>query len=165
MALAVRIKLLSLEGIEVDGVRPRNSEEDKGNAHGLPGAGVVCDVSKDNGTDSTTADGGDKERSTALGMATETAEGKCEDDGEDAGLCSLLVKSYGFVWWKYSYLKKEHNHEHAQSTPIGTVGATGVGANSCGDEDHDESLESEEHVARLSSEVHDTGSRETTNGE
>jgi hypothetical protein len=38
----------------------------------VSGADLVCDVSKDDGNDRTTADGGDEERGAALGVATDT---------------------------------------------------------------------------------------------
>jgi hypothetical protein len=81
--LSVRVKLLSLGGeVEVDGVRPGESEEDERNAHGVPGADLVGHVAENDGDDSTTADGGDEEGGTALGVATETAKGESEDDWE-----------------------------------------------------------------------------------
>jgi hypothetical protein len=79
MALTVSIQLLSLESVEIDRVRPGNRVEDKRNAHSLPCADVVCDVSEYNGTDGATTDGGDEEGGTALSVATETAECECED--------------------------------------------------------------------------------------
>jgi hypothetical protein len=76
MALAVRIELFSLKGVEVDGVRPGDGVEDEGNAHSLPRADVVCDVAENDGANGTTAYGRDEEGGTALGVPTETAEGK-----------------------------------------------------------------------------------------
>jgi hypothetical protein len=64
-----------------------------------------------------------------------------------------------------SYLEEEHDHQHAQSAPVGTVNTTGVGSNGSRNEDHDEGLESEEHVAGLSSPVHYTSGGKATNGE
>jgi hypothetical protein len=46
--------------------------EDKRNAHSVPGANLVGDVAEDDGDDGTTADGGDEERCTALGVASKT---------------------------------------------------------------------------------------------
>lgn len=45
----------------------------------MPGANLIGDVSENDGDDGTTADGGDEERSTALGVATESTESERED--------------------------------------------------------------------------------------
>ena len=147
MALAVSIELSTLGKVEVDGVAPRNGEEDERDAHGLSRTNAISHVTEDDRSDGTTADGGDEERGTALGVATETAEGKSKDDWEDARL------------------EEEHNHEHAQTTPVGTVLASSVCSNSRGDEDHDQRLKGKEHVARLATKVHESSSSETTDGE
>jgi hypothetical protein len=71
--LGVRIELLRLGGeVEVDRIRPGECKEDEGNAHGVPGADLVGNVSENDWDDCTTTDGGNEEGSTALGMATET---------------------------------------------------------------------------------------------
>jgi hypothetical protein len=71
---------------------------------------VVSNVAKNDRADSTTANGGDEERSTTLGVATETTESKGEDDGEDARL------------------EEEYDHQHAKTSPVGTSGASSVGS-------------------------------------
>jgi hypothetical protein len=147
MALAVSIELTALDQVEVEGVRPSDSEEDERDAHSLPGTDVISNVAEDDGTNGTTADGGDEERSTALGVATETAESKGEDDGEDARL------------------EEEDNHQHAETSPVGTGGASSVCANGGADEYHDEGLESEQNVTRLAAVVHESGCGETSDGE
>jgi hypothetical protein len=48
--------------------------EDERDAHSMSGADLVGDVSKDNGNDGTTADGGDKEGGTTLGVATKSTK-------------------------------------------------------------------------------------------
>jgi hypothetical protein len=40
----------------------------------VSGADLVCDVSENDGDDRTTADGGDQERGTALGVASDAAK-------------------------------------------------------------------------------------------
>lgn len=45
----------------------------------MPGADPVGDVSENDGDDGTTADGGDEEGGTALGVTTETAESEGEN--------------------------------------------------------------------------------------
>ena len=92
VGVGVCIELLGLGcEVEVDGVRPGESEEDEGDAHGVSGADFVGDVAENDGDDGSTADGRDEEGGTALGVATETAERKSEDDWKDAGLNMILV--------------------------------------------------------------------------
>jgi hypothetical protein len=75
MALGVSVKLLGLGSkVEVDGVAPREEEKDERNAHGVPGANLVCDVSKNDGDNSAAADRGDEEGGTALGVATKSTQ-------------------------------------------------------------------------------------------
>jgi hypothetical protein len=64
----------------------RGHTEDEGNAHSVSGADLVGDVSEDDGDDRTTADGGDEEGSTALGVATNAAKRECEDYRKDTRL-------------------------------------------------------------------------------
>lgn len=73
-----------------------------------------------------------------------TREG--ENDGEDAGL------------------KEEDNHEHAQTSPVGTT-STRLDANSARDEYNYECLERNEDVAGLSTVIHEAGSCKASNGE
>jgi len=54
--------------------------EDERNAHGMPRANLVGDVSEDDWDDCTTADGGDEEGSTALGVTSKTAQCKRKYD-------------------------------------------------------------------------------------
>jgi hypothetical protein len=54
--------------------------EDERNAHSVPGSNLIGDVSEDDRDDSTTADRGDEEGSTTLGVATETTKRQGEDD-------------------------------------------------------------------------------------
>lgn len=71
MRFGVGIELLGLGGeVEVEWERPRESEEDQRNAHGMPGADLICHVSEDDGDDGTTTNGGDEERSAALCVTT-----------------------------------------------------------------------------------------------
>ena len=147
VGLGVSIELLALGNVEVQRVGPGDGEEGKRDTHGLSGSDEIGDVSKDDRADGATADGGDEEGGTALGVATETTEGEGEDDGEDAGL------------------EEEDDVEHADTAPVGGGGAARVGANGGGDEDHDEGLEGEEHVTGLTAKVHDTGGGEATDGE
>lgn len=147
MALAVSIELGALDHVEVDGVRPGNREEDERDAHSLPGTDAVSNIAENDGANGTTADGGDEERSTALSVASETAECKGKDDGEDAGL------------------EEENDHQHAETSPVRTGGAASVGANRSADEDHDQGLESEEDVTGLAAVVHESGCCETSDGE
>jgi hypothetical protein len=78
--LSVGIELGSLVcEVEVDGERPRKSEEDQWNAHGVSGADLVGNVAENDGDDCATADGGDEEGCTTLGVASETAKGESED--------------------------------------------------------------------------------------
>ena len=71
--LAVCIKLLALVKVEVDGITPRDEEEDEWNAHSLAGTDPIRNVAKDDWNNGTATDGGDEEGSAALGMATETS--------------------------------------------------------------------------------------------
>jgi len=147
MALAVSIELGALDHVKVDGVRPGNREEDERDAHSLSCSDAVSNVAENDGANGTTADGGDEERSTALGVASETAECKGEDDGEDAGL------------------EEEDDHQHAETSPVGSGGAASVGADRSADKDHDQGLESEEYVTGLAAVVHESGCCETSDGE
>lgn len=79
MRLGVGVELLALVKVEVDGVGPGNREEDEGNAHGLSGANTVGDVTKDDRTHGTTADGGNDEGGTTLGVATESTKSEGEN--------------------------------------------------------------------------------------
>jgi hypothetical protein len=163
MALGVSIELLGLgREVEVDGVAPREEEEDERNAHGVPGADLVGDVSEDDGDDGAAANGGDEEGGSALGVATESTKSclalvyvmgmsagggeptESEDDWEDAGF------------------EEECDHQHGETTPVGSVSAAGVDADGSGDEYHDERHKGHEHDARLAANVHDTCSGETT---
>ena len=132
MALAVSIELGALDRVEVDGVRPGNREEDERDAHSLSCADAVSNVAENDGANGTTADGGDEERGTALGVATETAECKGEDDGEDAGL---------------------EEEDHAQH---GDGGVAGGGDTGC-DEDDAPGEEAQQDEARLDPLHHQTG--------
>ena len=147
MALTVSIELTALDQVKVDGVRPGDREEDERDAHSLPGTDVISNVAKNDRTDSTTANGGDEERSTTLGVATETTESKGEDDGEDARL------------------EEEYNHQHAKTSPVGTSGASSVGSYGCRDEYHNKCLESEKDVTGLAAIVHESSCGETSDGE
>lgn len=148
MGLGVSVKLLGLAGeVEVDGVRPSESEEDERDAHGVPGANLIGNIPKNDGDDGTTADGGDEEGGTTLGVATETTKGEGEDDGEDAGL------------------EEEHDHEHGKTAPVRSGSTTRVDTDGGSDEDHDHGLEDQEDDTRLSTNVHEPSSCETTDCE
>jgi hypothetical protein len=69
-------------------------------------------------------------------------------------------------WKAYNAgLEEEHNHEHGKTSPVRTVGSTGVDTNGCADEDHDQGLEEHEHNTGLAAKVHETSSGETTGSE
>jgi hypothetical protein len=142
----VCVKFLGLEHIEVDWETPSNDEECKGNNQGLAGSDLVCNISEDGWDDGTTAYGSDEERSSALGVATESTEGESEDGWEDARL------------------EEEHEHEHSETAPVGFGGATGVCSNGGSNEHHDERLIGEKDVTWLG-DVHQSSGGETTNGE
>jgi hypothetical protein len=78
--------------VEVDGVRPGECEEYEGNAHGVSGTDLVCNVAENDWNDRTTADGGDKERRTTLGVTTKSAKCEGKDDRENARLEELEVE-------------------------------------------------------------------------
>lgn len=73
MALTVRIQLGTLVEVEVDGVAPGNEEEDEWDAHGVPGTDFISHVAENDGYNGSTADRGDEEGCSALGVATETS--------------------------------------------------------------------------------------------
>ena len=73
MALGISIELAALDDVEVDGVTPGDCEEGQRHAHRLSCTDLISYVSEDSGNDSATADRGDEERSTTLGVATETS--------------------------------------------------------------------------------------------
>jgi len=75
VGLIVGVELLRLEDVEVDGERPSNDEEGERYDHSDASAGLIGDVTKDGWDDGTTADGGNEEGSTTLGVATEATEG------------------------------------------------------------------------------------------
>lgn len=147
LGVGVGVELPALEDVEVDGVGPGDHEESQGNNHGALGANAVGDVSKDDGNNSSSTDGRDKERSTTLGVATETAESESEDDGEDARL------------------EEEHDHEEGKTTPVGGSSAASVDTDGGSEEDHDGGLVDEQDNAGLKTEVHEAGSAEATDGE
>ena len=147
LGVGVAIELLALADVEVDGETPSDDKEGKGDNHGVPGADAVGDVAEDDRDDGTARDGGDEERGTALGVATETAETDGEDDGEDTAL------------------EEQNNHEKRKTAPVGSGGSARVDTNGGGEEDHDQGLVGQEDPARPQANVHQTGSRETANGE
>lgn len=147
LGFGVGVELPALEDVEVDGVGPGDHEESQGNNHGALSANAVGDVSEDDWNDGSSTDGRNKERSTALGVATETTEGQSEDDGEDARL------------------EEEHNHEEGKATPVGGSSAASVDTDGGSKEDHDGGLVDEQDNAGLKTDVHEARSGETTNGE
>ena len=147
LGVGVGIKLVALVDVEVDGVGPGDDEESKGYDHGALGADGVRNIAEDDRNDGTTGDGGDEEGSTALGVATETTEGKSEDNREDTGL------------------EEEHNHEESKTAPVGSGSATSVDTDGSSKEDHDESLVGKQDHAGLDTKVHESSSAEATDGE
>jgi hypothetical protein len=59
-------------------------------------------------------------------------------------------------------LEEQHNHQHAQTTPVGTRGTAGVDTNGSRDEDHDHGLENHEDETGLAAKVHESSSRKAT---
>ena len=102
-----------------------DEESGKRHTHGQMVAGVVGRETSQRREERTTADGCDDPRRTALGVTTETTDGKGEDGREDARL------------------EEEHDHEQGDTTPVGRGRGTRVGANRRGKEDHDCGLECE----------------------
>lgn len=82
MALPIRVELLALAHVQVDGEAPRDDEEGERHDHGVPGAGAIRHVAQDGGDDGAAADGGDEVRRAALGVAAEAAQSESEDGGE-----------------------------------------------------------------------------------
>lgn len=108
VGLVVRVQLLALDEVEVDGECPRNDEEGEGYDHSMSSADAVSDVAEDGRDNGTARDGSNEEGSTTLRVATKTTEGEGEDGGEDARL------------------EEEDEHEHAETAPVGVCGAAGV---------------------------------------
>ena len=72
-ALGVSVELGSLGHVEVHSITQRHHEEAERHAHGLAGTNDVGDIAENDWANSTTADGGDEERSTALSVSAKTA--------------------------------------------------------------------------------------------
>lgn len=73
VALGVSVELGSLGHVEVHSITQRHHEEAERHAHGLAGTNDVGDIAENDWANSTTADGGDEERSTALSVSAKTA--------------------------------------------------------------------------------------------
>ena len=146
MRLAIRIGLLSLEQVQIDGEAPRNQEERQRDDHGMAGADVVGHIAQDSGDDGAAADGGDEERRAALGVAAQAAQGQREDGREDAAL------------------EEEHQHQHREAAPVRPLAMACVGADGRADEHHDQGLVRQQDVPRLR-DVHQPRGGEAADGE
>jgi hypothetical protein len=62
-------------------------------------------------------------------------------------------------------LEEEHNHEEGKTAPVGSSGVTSVDTDGGSEEDHDGSLVDEQDNAGLETNVHESSSAETADGE
>jgi hypothetical protein len=68
------MRLLRISSWSCNQSRMAELTKDEGNAHGVPGSDFVGDVSENDGDDGTTADGGDEEGCTTLGVTSKTTK-------------------------------------------------------------------------------------------
>lgn len=80
------VEFLRLEEVQVDGEAVSDNEAGERNAHGDARVLGVGNGTEHDREDSTARDGSDNERSTALGVATETTKGQSKDSRKDARL-------------------------------------------------------------------------------
>jgi len=139
LGCAISVEFLGFEEIEIDGEGPGDEETGERDGHGDARVAPIGDGAEDGWEDGTAGNGGDEEGSTAFGVATETAQGKGENGGEDAGF------------------------EEQDDREAGDAGVA-LGTHGGGDEDDDHGHEEHEDPAGFDG-LHGDARDESTDGE